>query len=155
MFTSSISVDVKTIGSANTLILKIQNIIFISKGNFGYGPINIGGTRNNYITSLNFNLPAAVNLYDKANAQIYVYGKVDDYIRFYLNNNLIHSSTWGWNCIGCFIETMNPTYINAGTDTFNVSLSQQNNKLDIYCFSGDPTYLYIYSLKITVTTISK
>ena len=72
-----------------------------------------------------------------------------------MNGTLKHSSTWWWNNQDAFVETLNPIYINAGTDSFNLQLTEQNNKLDIYCFSGDPTYMYIYSLVITVTTYSK
>ena len=72
-----------------------------------------------------------------------------------MNGTLKHSSAWWWNNQDAFVETLNPIYINAGTDSFNLQITEQNNKLDIYCFSGDPTYMYIYSLVITVTTYSK
>lgn len=155
MFTSSIKSEIKSLGLALEKVLTLTNVIKFSKSNISYGPINGEITRNQYITSSNIDLPAAPDLYAEVKSNVYVYGKVDDYIRFYLNGTLKHSSTWGWNNMDAFVETLNPIYINAGTDSFNLQLTEKKNKLDIYCFGGDPTYMYIYSLVITVTTYSK
>jgi len=156
-FTSSIKSEIKSLGLALKKELTLTNVIKFQKSNISYGPVQGGFRGDKFITSINVNLPAAPDLYEKIDSNVYVYGRVDDYIRFYLNGVHIHSTTWGWNNLSAFVETLNPSFINAGTDYFNLQV-QENNKFDIYCYNADssyPAYMYIYSLVITITTYSK